>query len=361
MRIFFDAGILSERGTTVALYDYARFAQGLLNADVIIGYCGVDDRNAGVLQNFQDQFTCIRYTDEDTLKTSVLKERAEFFYQLTSGRAEATRIADVWIANHIVFQHDHALPDTCAYVSEWLSHHATGGRRPFVPHIVDMPQPQENPRAALSIPHDAFVVGRHGGYTTFDIPFLPRAIERALATRQDLWFLFLNTEPFLEHKRIIYLPSTSDAQKKADFIGACDVMLHGRRQGETFGLSMAEFQHLGKPALCWRGGTDQNHLSMQTDASLIYWTAQDLLKKLVTLRHETLPHIAPEIRERFNPKNVMDKFQKTFLTINRDNDKASLQGRGQLATPSLTRIGRKTRKEWARNIDRLCENYSKLF
>jgi hypothetical protein len=353
MRIFFDAETISERGTSVAIFDYARFAEEFLNAEVVIGYKGAEDRNAGALKNFTDRFTCIHYSDQSDLISKVKRERVEFFYRLTSGRQDSIRIDQVWTANHIVFQHDRALPDACAYVSEWLSKHTSGGSRPFVPHIVDLPQPNGTLRSSLRIPEDAFVVGRHGGYTTFDIPFVSKAISRALDHRRDLWFVMLNTEPFLKHERIIYLPGTSDPIQKANFINTCDVMLHARKQGETFGLAMAEFQFLGKPALCWRGGTDQNHIVMQTDQALIYFTAQDLYTKLVKLNSDNLPKVPPEAILRYQPEIVMKKFESVFLSKMGNN--------GQNQTNLQTRLFRSIRKEIARNIGRTCEAYSRLF
>jgi len=130
------------------------------------------------------------------------------------------------------------------------------------------------------------------------------------------------------------------------------VMLHARRQGETFGLAMAEFQFLGKPALCWRGGTDQNHLVMQTDEELIYWTAQDLYTKLVKLNSDNLPKVPHKAMLRYQPEIVMKKFERVFLSKESNN--------GQTKTNLETRIFRSIRKEIARNISRTCEAYSRL-
>ena len=63
------------------------------------------------------------------------------------------------------------------------------------------------------------------------------------------YFLFMNTPEFYIHPRVIYLSPETNLQKKADFILACDAMLHARSLGESFGLSVAEFLFHGKPAV----------------------------------------------------------------------------------------------------------------
>src|SRR5208337_1363044 len=138
-----------------------------------------------------------------------------------------------------------------AYVSRWLAEAMTGGRYPAVPHIVNLPAPRGNLRAELGIPDDAFVAGRHGGADQFNTPFVPAAIEAALARRKNLWILLLNTGRFSTHERIVHLPPTPDRQRIADFIATCDAGINARRVGETFGLAIAEFLSQDKPVLVW--------------------------------------------------------------------------------------------------------------
>lgn len=85
----------------------------------------------------------------------------------------------------------------------------------------------------------------------------------SLPPRRDknkLMFLFLGTEKFNkkvnrpeEHPQIIYLPTNSDLRYKEDYIKTCDVMLHARTVGETFGLAVAEFSVRNKPVITFPG------------------------------------------------------------------------------------------------------------
>lgn len=98
----------------------------------------------------------------------------------------------------------------------------------------------ESLRKELHIPKNAIVFGRHGGNDTFDMDFVKQAVIKTVMNK-NIWFLFLNTDPFFSHKRIIYLPATADLKYKTKFINTCDAMIHGRYHGETFGLACGEF------------------------------------------------------------------------------------------------------------------------
>ena len=44
-----------------------------------------------------------------------------------------------------------------------------------------------------------------------------------------------NTRKFIEHERVIYLPTTISRNTKSRFINTCNFMIHARKDGETFG------------------------------------------------------------------------------------------------------------------------------
>ena len=81
------------------------------------------------------------------------------------------------------------------------------------------------------ISDNAIVVGRYGSYDSFDIPFVYSAILELVEKHPNMYFLFMNTKEFATHKRIVYLPRTTDLYVKRKFINTCDVMLHSRSRG----------------------------------------------------------------------------------------------------------------------------------
>ena len=55
---------------------------------------------------------------------------------------------------------------------------------------------KNNLRRRYGIAESATVIGRHGGFPTFDLEFAHEAIIAALKRRDDLYFLFMNTPSF---------------------------------------------------------------------------------------------------------------------------------------------------------------------
>ena len=129
----------------------------------------------------------------------------------------------------------------------------------YLPGDFDQTELEENLRVKLGIPTDATVLGRHGAYGSFNIEFAKQAVIEALNQREDLWFVFLHTEPFVEHPRASFLPGTHDPVAKVQFINTCDAMLHARAEGETFGLAIAEFSHRNKPVITYGDSFDRFH------------------------------------------------------------------------------------------------------
>ena len=107
--------------------------------------------------------------------------------------------------------------------------------------MIDLPCSDENLRTELQIPKNTVVYGRSGGFSDFNLNIAHDAIKEYIDTDENCYFLFMNTERFYEHPRIIYLDRNLDLQYKVKFINTCDAMIHARQMGETFGLSIAEF------------------------------------------------------------------------------------------------------------------------
>jgi glycosyltransferase involved in cell wall biosynthesis len=163
----------------------------------------------------------------------------------------------------------------------------------------------------LGIRDDQTVVGRIGGYYTFDIPGVKAYIEQLVNKSDKFIFLFVGTEPFIKHPNVKFINEIHNPLKKANFINTCDCMLHGRSRGESFGLSIAEFLSLNKPVLAWNGGQDRNHLEMLKDSGTLYNNNDDIDYML-----HNLGDFAEDWTQRvqeFKPPIVMKKFNEVFL------------------------------------------------
>lgn len=226
---------------------------------------------------------------------------------------------------HCVFEGNTVYPDGihgCMPASAVISACVPSPAKPLpiVPHIVLLPEPSADLRSSFGIPDGAFVVGRHGGWETFDIPFVWEAITEALEKRGNLYFLFMNTripEHMMQHTRIKVAPATADKQCVSNFVNACSIMLHARILGETFGLACAEFAYFGKPVLAFSNAPKDacNHFTMLKDDGLaVYKTQEDLVKLLTMIPSAVVsPATRNFVRSSYNPWAVMAAYVKTFL------------------------------------------------
>lgn len=312
MKVLFHTVTLNFRGTAVAVYDYAKYNQEILGNESIICYDAniPSEKDVSTEQEVVDfikkEFKVVSYTDEAELQK--LCDSVDVAYFIRYGHKEP--LPNVRSAVHAVFQAYEPHGDRYAYVSEWLST-KMGYNVPFVPHIVDLPTPNEDYRTKLNIPKDKKIIGRYGGYLTFDLAFVKNQLVEFVNKHDDYVFLFVNTEPFYKHPNIKYIDSIVDRQKKSNFINTCDAMLHARARGESFGLSVCEFLFHNKPVIAWNGGLDQNHVFMLNQYNSLY-TDKDLEEKLLSL-DELAKKDWKKAVEQFNPKTVINKFNEVFL------------------------------------------------
>jgi hypothetical protein len=190
----------------------------------------------------------------------------------------------------------------------------TGREKLFVPHFVPQLESKVGLRENLGISTKARVFGRHGGWDTFNIPFVREAVVRHARKNPEDHFVFLNTESIREAEKlsnIHYLPATIDPAEKAKFLATCDAMLHARWHGETFGLAVGEFAVLGKPVITFTESRERAHLEMLGNQALPYSYHGELAKIL----REFHPHRTQGTQYEIfaDPKVVMEFFRKKFL------------------------------------------------
>lgn len=322
LKIVFHENCLSERGTSTALFDYAYWGRELLNIDPIVCFDLNYNINQDSLSKFVKEFRVEGYSDQSQLQKIIDKENPDYFYAIKYGIKDHVSVLNSKNLIHSVFNFDrsHVHGDVYAVVSEW-QHIKSQYTIPFVPHMINLPFHDSNLRDVLGIPNNAVVVGRYGAKETFNVEFVPDTIIKILNNRNDIWFLFMNTEPKIDHSRCIYLNSTVDLEYKVKFINSCDAMLHARDYGETFGLSVLEFATLGKQIISYDNDFLQNnhplggrnHFLFLKNNCFRYSTANQLGYILSYLTRKN-PFNTDYLLEEYSPSNVMSKFQKVFLS-----------------------------------------------
>lgn len=317
MKVLFHTNTLNYRGTTVAVRDYARYNQEILGNESIIAYCKTigQEKDMGnepaVIETLEKEFKVIGYR-AGNLENKVDDNKVDVTYMITSGQKQTIDVpTNCKSAIHAVFQFNDPYGDRYAYISKWLSDEMSQGQIPYVPHIVNLPPPAGSYRKALGIRNDQTVVGRIGGYFTFDIEAVKTYIINLVHKTDKFVFLFAGTEPFVNHPNVKFINEIHDLNKKANFINSCDCMLHARQRGESFGLSIAEFLFLNKPVLAWNGGHDKNHLEMLKNSGTLYNNENDLdymLNNLGDFKQDWSQRVVD-----YDPKPVMKKFKEVFL------------------------------------------------
>ncbi len=314
MYIGFHTNQISLRGTEIALFDYADFNESILgNRSVVFAPREPQRHDERALDKFEKRFKIVWYDNIPDLYLQAQREKIDVMYHLKSGFNDCILVPSCKNVVHAVFQYCEPHGDVYAYISPWLSLYASGGKYPYVPHIVRLPPPTGDMRRELNIPAEATVFGRHGGSDTFNIPYVRQIVMEMADIRPDLYFLFLNTDEFCPaRKNILFLKGTSIAEEKQRFINTCDCMLHARIAGETFGLAIAEFSISNKPILTWGGSEERCHLDILKDKALIYNSIEELCQKIWSF-DRTQNKAWDAYSEKFNPQVVMAQFKKVFL------------------------------------------------
>lgn len=326
MKVLFHNKTLNYRGVTNSTIDYAYYNQIVLGNESVIAYDANFDSSGGldidskseVIDRIKGMFKLVTYENLNHLNR--IAEKYDVVYTQKAGFADKELITSTRHAVHAVFQYYQPHGTFYAYISEWLAKEiertvAKNALQKFVPYIVNLPPMlptlRDRMREALGIPKDAFVIGRHGGLMTFDIPFVNTQLYDLCEKHKNLYFLLANTNQRATHNRIIYMKPFFGVHAKTSFAAACDAGLHGRTLGESFGLGICEMLFHNKPVLAWEGGFDKNHVDLLKGHDLLY-SEDNFMDKVGELIVRP-PEDYAKIVSPYTPEKVMLKFKSVFL------------------------------------------------
>lgn len=237
----------------------------------------------------------------------------------------------------------------------------------------------KNYRWAMKIPDKALVLCRHGGNTTFDIEYVHKTMLLTLGKYDDsqLHYVFMGTDRLytdlnylIERKydeiyndpilmkqmgkeyendknngkitretslatyllkspiktkvelreliksRVHFIPSTSDDYEKEKYFETCNAMIHGRSDGETFGLAVGEMSLRQKPVITqeWAPRYFNQHVKILGEKGYYYNNQKELMdiidEFVVKGINKKKDHNA---YRKFHPKYVMQTFKRVFL------------------------------------------------
>ena len=311
--IGFLSNQIGLRGTEVSLFDYAHYNEILLKNKSIILSKNVTDKEA--YEKFSERFSEIHFfQNNEDIDKIVEKLNITHLYMIKSGENDGLLSTKCKNLVHCVFQSSQPHGDVYAVISETVNRNS-GTSYPVVPHIVSTFDTNEDLREQLGIPPDHIVFGRYGGPDTFDIEFVIDVINKVLELRDDIYFIFMNTNrhpKFIQLKNIIFLPGTSDVELKRKFINTSDAMLHARQRGETFGLSVAEFSINLKPIFTFSDSYEKNHIQVLKEKCVLYNDYNSLLYLIMTF-HKNKYNMENNGYFEYRPEKVMTIFNDIFL------------------------------------------------
>ena len=343
-KIAFFCKHFTERGTEKTTYDYAEFNENILGnqsfiicfSDEIIKKNKFHYSKKFVKDKYRKRFQIFEIENIYEIKDILINNQITHFYTQSHGfHRDIFQFSNskIW-GNCKTIYH-------CAFgpmvrqgstkrciVGSYLNKRFSKDI-PVLPPIVRPYKNLGDLRKKLGIPENGIVIGRHGGKQTFDIQFVKDCIRETIENDKNIYFLFVNTEKFIEHSRIFYFYDVSDL-KLSKFIGTCDAMIHGRYDGETFGLAVAEFSVANKPVITYGKSKDKEHLIILKNKCLIYNNKKELLEIFKQLKFTLKIKRSWNAYEDYEPASVMKKFEdicfinqkeslyKLFITFLRD-------------------------------------------
>jgi hypothetical protein len=327
MNIAFFVNHFTERGTEIAIYDYAKYNEECLyNKSYIICFTQETQQQLKAplerdsYYKFKSRFEIIEINNITDITTLIHQYKLSFFYMLTHGSKNSMfqlENKNIWgnckTIKHCVFETTYKEGDFYVVISNVVNIRCRT-KYAVIPHIVHLPLCDADLRKELNIPSDAIVFGRYGGYHEFNLDIAHSAIQDYIDENEKCYFLFMNTKPFYQHPRILYLAKNVDLVFKTKFINTCDAMIHARKIGETFGLSIAEFSSKNKPVITFKCGYLE-HINILKEKAILYQSKEELL--------HIFKHIKPIIKSKrdwnaykmFTPNNIMSLFKPIFNSI----------------------------------------------
>lgn len=310
MKVAFLTNHISYGGTEVSLYDYAHFNETLLGNQSIVITRDYRETHGEIYAKFARRFPVFYIKNQSEINEVAIREGVDVVYVQKSGEVDWFTCTSRKCVVHAVFTTRFPHGNVYAAISSSLNT-LYRTRIPVVPYMVYLEETTDSFREELGIPQDALVLGRHGSHGSFDIEFVHQAVLTLLNRNPTMHFVALNTKTFGSHPRLHYLPCTTDLRVKRKFINTCDVMVHARLRGETFGLACGEFAICGVPIVTYGNSVERAHIDTLGEACSQYRNANELIRIIESGSWKK--DMAANGYMQYRPEPVMFIFQNVFL------------------------------------------------
>jgi hypothetical protein len=324
--LFFDLH-LNERGCSVSTYDYAHYNEVILgNKSIIASYKTADLTTYNKAKNrFSEVYLVDKFNDLENIK-------CDYVYNQKAGHYDGDLVSTAKNLVHAVFPAYAPHGDVYAYISEWLAAGIKQGNirceftptpEPstiknellYVPYMVDLPKINNDFKDFFNIKKEELVIGWYGGVNSFDaeLNIARQVVIDVAKKRKDIKFIFVNQEAFYDAENMIFVGGITDLEQKTTFINTCDMMLHARGRGETFGLAIAEFSIRNKPIITYSNSREKNHIMTLGDKGFYYHDYTSLYNILINIQKLDIEGKEWNCYQDYTPEKVMEKFNNVFL------------------------------------------------
>ena len=354
MKLILHSNALTRRGDAITLRNYSIYLKKYYNINSTIAFNSNSTSNSTEVINKlkEEKIKLFDYKSKNELLRYAYDNNFENIYWLKSGEFDDNLIPGIKNSIHAVFNVVSPHGNVYAYVSEWLAKEASrnyynrlfnsarilknGIKNPslekfkllgqtitqntlknfeFVPHIIQPPLALGlNFREKYGISNDSFLIGRIGGFDQFDIEYVHKTIEKILEDDNKNIFVFINTKIFIVHERVFFLNDYISDEIKSCFIKSCNMMIHARKMGESFGIAIAESLYFNVPIAASNTGKDKNHTILLKNSGLLYSNEIELIdiyKKIKSGFYKGV-NLKDNIKM-FSPELVINKFKKIFI------------------------------------------------
>jgi len=324
--LFFDPH-LNERGCSVSTFDYAHYNEVILGNKSIIA-----SLKTGELTTYdkaKNRFNKIHLVDN--IK-DLEKIKCDYMYTQKAGHNDGNLISTAKNLVHAVFPSYDPHGDVYAYISKWLATGIKQGKIQceftptphlstikeellYVPYMIDLPEIKNDYKDYFNIKSDELVIGWYGGINSFDgeLNIARQVIIDVAKKRKDIKFIFMNQDAFCNEENTIFVEGTTDVEQKVAFINTCDMMLHARGRGETFGLAIAEFSTKNKPVITFSNSRERNHIDTLGNKGIYYHDYNSLCNILMNTQKLDIEGKEWNRYQEYTPEKVMEQFNKIFL------------------------------------------------
>ena len=314
LKVGFYLRELNFRGIANSIFIFAKTNQTILRNKSIIFYNSTAlDNKTEAIKKFKKTFKTIKVSSLSELEKINKNLKLDYIYFQRDG-AKDEIVNNSKNIIHAVFPQNpfqyHG--SNYAFISKWLSKTCSNNKFPFAPLPVQLLKNNQNLRNKLKIPKNAKVFGYHGGETSFDLIFVRDAIKKIVKQNKNIYFLFMNIRKFFNHKKVIFMKGTFNQTQKVKFINTCDVMLHARSLGESFGLSCAEFAIKNKPIFTYGYCRQRAHFEICKGNIIPYYSYGDLYSKILGFDKDK-NYDSKNLKDELSEKNTIKIFKRILL------------------------------------------------